>query len=59
MTSLGLVEKSEIKDYWAEFWPTYTPGFGKVMSRNRCEIILSFLHSANNDESVERGQPGQ
>uniref|UniRef100_A0A8D0A9A2 PiggyBac transposable element-derived protein domain-containing protein n=1 Tax=Sander lucioperca TaxID=283035 RepID=A0A8D0A9A2_SANLU len=56
--SMGLVHKSEIEDYWAEFWPTFTPGFGKVMSRNRFEIILSFFHFANNDEYVERGQPG-
>ncbi len=55
---MGLVEKAEIEDYWAEFWPTYTPGFGKVVSRNRFEIILSFLHFANNSEYVGRGQPG-
>ncbi|KAL1276603.1 hypothetical protein QQF64_036226 [Cirrhinus molitorella] len=55
---MGLVEKAEIEDYWAEFWPTYTPGFGKVMSWNRFEIILSFLHFANNNEYVGRGQPG-
>ncbi|KAI2645906.1 PiggyBac transposable element-derived protein 4 [Labeo rohita] len=55
---MGLVENAEIEDYWAEFWPTYTPGFGKVMSRNRFEIILSFLHFANNSEYVGRGQPG-
>ena len=56
--SMGLVHKSGIEDYWAEFWPTSTPGFGKVMSRNRFEIILSFFHFANNVEYVERGQPG-
>uniref|UniRef100_A0A8C1TF10 PiggyBac transposable element-derived protein domain-containing protein n=1 Tax=Cyprinus carpio TaxID=7962 RepID=A0A8C1TF10_CYPCA len=55
---MGLVEKAEIEDYWAEFWPSYTPGFGKVMSRNRFEIILSFLHFANNSDYVGRGQPG-
>uniref|UniRef100_A0A8P4JXH0 PiggyBac transposable element-derived protein domain-containing protein n=1 Tax=Dicentrarchus labrax TaxID=13489 RepID=A0A8P4JXH0_DICLA len=56
--SMGLVHKSEIEDYWAEFWPTFTPGFGKVMSRNRFEMNLSFFHFANNEEYVERGQPG-
>ncbi len=35
-----------------------THGFGKVMSRNRFEIILSFLHFTNNSEFVGRGQPG-
>ena len=56
--SMGLVEKSELEDYWADYWPTATPGFGKVMSRNRFELILSFLHFANNEMYVERGQPG-
>ncbi|KAM4583571.1 piggyBac transposable element-derived protein 4-like [Odontesthes bonariensis] len=55
---MGQVDKPEIEDYWAEFWPTHTPGFGKVMARNRFEIILSFLHFANNSEYVGRGQPG-
>lgn len=55
---MGVVEKPEIDDYWAEFWPAYTPGFGKVMPRNRFEIILSFLHFANNDEYIGKGQPG-
>uniref|UniRef100_A0A8C1XPE6 PiggyBac transposable element-derived protein domain-containing protein n=1 Tax=Cyprinus carpio TaxID=7962 RepID=A0A8C1XPE6_CYPCA len=49
---------SELEDYWAEYWPTATPGFGKVMSRNRFEMILSFLHFTNNEECVDRGQPG-
>ncbi|KAM4544857.1 piggyBac transposable element-derived protein 4-like [Odontesthes bonariensis] len=56
--SMGLVEKSEVEDYWAEFWPTATPGFGKVMSRNRFEIIMSFLHFVNNEHYIGRGQPG-
>lgn len=55
---MGLVEKPETEDYWASFWPTYTPGFGKVMSRNRFENILSFLHFANNDEYAQRDRPG-
>ena len=45
-------------DYWADYWSTATPGFGKVMSRNRFEMILSFLHFANNDNYIERGQAG-
>ena len=56
--SMGLVHKSGIEDYWAEFWPTSTPGFGKLMSMNRFKIILSFFHFANNEEYVEWGQPG-
>ena len=55
---MGLVHKSETVDYWEEFWPISTLGFGKVMLRNIFEIILSFFHFANNEEYVERGQPG-
>ena len=47
---MGLVEKSEVEGYWAEDWITATPGFGKVMTRNRFEIILSFIYFANNEE---------
>lgn len=54
---MGLVEKAEIEDYWASFWPTYTPGFAKIMSRNRFELIMSFLHFADNSKYVKRGQP--
>lgn len=54
---MGLVEKSEIEDCWDGFGPNYT-GFGKVMSRNRFKVILSFIHFVNNDECGERGLPG-
>lgn len=56
--SMALVEKHEIEDYWSTFWITATPGFASVMSRNRFEMILSFLHFANNDNYVRRGGPG-
>ena len=56
--SMGLVDKPEIEDYWATFWLTYTPGFGKVMSRNRFQMILSFLHFSDNNEYVRSGEPG-
>ena len=56
--SMGLVEKHDLADYWSEFGPTFTPGFGKIMSRNRFQIILSFLHFNNNENYIERGQPG-
>ncbi|KAL2102438.1 hypothetical protein ACEWY4_001606 [Coilia grayii] len=56
--SMGVVEKHELVDYWSEFWLTYTPGFGKIMSRNRFQIILSFLHFNDNQNYIGRGQPG-
>ena len=56
--TMGLVEKHEIEDYWETFWLTSTPGFSRIMSRDRFELILSFLHYANNEDHVARGQPG-
>lgn len=56
--SMGLVNKSELTDYRTRFWLTETPGFNKVMSRNRFQIILTFLHFVNNDNRTERGKPG-
>ena len=38
--SMGLCEKSEIEDYWAKWWITATPGYGKVMPRDRFEVIV-------------------
>ena len=56
--TMGLVEKHEIEDYWETFWLTATPGFSRIMSHDRFELILSFLHYANNEDHVARGQPG-
>ncbi|XP_014669491.1 PREDICTED: LOW QUALITY PROTEIN: piggyBac transposable element-derived protein 4-like [Priapulus caudatus] len=56
--AMGLVDKAELTDYWQLFWLTETPGFNKVMPRNRFQIILSFLHFVNNDDRISRGEPG-
>ena len=39
-------------NYWETFWLTSTPGFSHIMSRDRFELILSFLHYAN-DETMK------
>ena len=54
---MGLCEKS-IEDYWAKWWITATPGYEKVMPRDRFEVILFFLHWANNDDYVPKSQDG-
>ena len=56
---MGLCKKLEIEDYWAKWWITATPGYGKVMPRDRCKVILSFLYWANNDDHVPRDQDRQ
>ncbi|KAM9323010.1 uncharacterized protein KZ484_021087 [Pholidichthys leucotaenia] len=55
---MGIVAKPTLVDYWSEFWPTLTPGFGRVMSRCRFTVILSCLHFVNNENSVAWGEPG-
>ena len=54
----GLVQKHEIDDYWSTFWLIETPGFTKIVPRNRFERITSFLHYKNNELQIARGYPG-
>ncbi|XP_030839578.1 piggyBac transposable element-derived protein 4 [Strongylocentrotus purpuratus] len=56
--SMGLVTKPAIHMYWEENWLIGTPGFSKVMSRNRYQLINSLLHFVDNEDRVPRGQPG-
>ena len=56
--AMGLCQKHELEDYWGTYWLTYTP-FTDIMSRDRYELLTSFLHFADNaiDRPV-RGEPG-
>jgi hypothetical protein len=54
--SMGLCQKNEIEDYWENWWLTNT-AFGKVMSRDKYELLSSFLHFADN--SVQRPKKGE
>jgi hypothetical protein len=47
----GIVRKPEIEMYWTVDEALETPFFGKVMPRNRFELIWSFFHTANNEET--------
>ena len=55
--AVGLCQKPSIRSYWNEFWLTYTP-FNSIMSRNRFELIQTFLHFNNTELQVPRGQRG-
>ena len=57
--AMGLCQKNEIEDYWGTFWLTHL-SFSDVMSRNRYQLLTSFIHFANNDQvnRPTRGQPG-
>jgi hypothetical protein len=56
--SMGLVDKACLQDYWQDWWLTETPGYGKVMPRNKFQLILAFLHFSNNEDRVPNGEPG-
>ena len=55
--AMGLCQKRSIPSYWNKFWLTYTP-FNSIMSRNRFELIQTFLHFNNAELQVPRGQRG-
>ena len=52
--AMGLCQKPSIRSYWNKFWLTYTP-FNSIMSRNRFELIQTFLHFNNAELQVPRG----
>lgn len=45
----GIVQKGQLQDYWSTDELLSTPYFTKHMSRNRYQIILRFLHFADNE----------
>jgi len=55
--AMGLCTKPAIPDYWSTYWLTKTP-FNNIMSRNRYQLLSSFLHFNNNENQIARGEPG-
>jgi hypothetical protein len=59
--SMGVVKKPTYESYWennSRSWSMETPNFALVMSRNRFQLILQFLHCNNNVDAVPCDQPG-
>ena len=56
--AMGLVVQEDIADYWSTDPLLRTPFFSEVMTRDYFLNILSFLHLANNDTYIRRGQDG-
>ena len=46
----GIIRKPTLQSYWSTDELISTPMFAKVMSRNRFELILSYLHFNNNEQ---------
>ena len=53
--AMGLCQKPAHSDYWSGFWLTAVP-FSFVMSRNRFELLQTFVHFSNVEEQVRRGE---
>ncbi|KAM9296217.1 piggyBac transposable element-derived protein 4-like [Gastrophryne carolinensis] len=56
--AMGIVKKFSIESYWDTQSILATPLFPAIMSRNRYEILLRFLHFNDNTTAIPRGQPG-
>ena len=56
--AMGLCKKSRIEKYWSQGQIASTPYFGRYMSKNTFQLLLSNLHMANDDLNPRKGQPG-
>lgn len=55
--AMGLCNKPAISDYWSTYWLT-SVDFGKIITRNRFELLQTFLHFNNTANQVPKGQEG-
>ena len=54
---MGLIRKPVIAMYWSQD-PLYaTPLFGEIMSRNRYQLLLKFLHFNDNEKAPKANDP--
>lgn len=56
--SMGLVQKSDVQDYWSTDEVQDTPFFRNTMSRDRFLSIMSNFHITDNEQQIPRGQDG-
>lgn len=54
---MGVVQKPTLHSYWEKNKVTETPGFGKIMSRDRFMNILRFLHFVDNNDELPSDHP--
>lgn len=55
--AMGINSKPEIADYWSTYWLTANK-FSDDLSRNRYQLLNTFLHFSDNNQRVARGQDG-
>lgn len=58
LIAMGIVTQPAMSDHWTTDWLTQTPGFAKVMSRNRFQLLLSCIHFTDNTQ-IERDATGR
>ena len=59
LINMGLVTKNRMCDYWSQQYACdSTPWFATVMSRNRFQLLLKFVHLVDNTRIPAHGQPG-
>ena len=57
--AMGLLRLPKMKDYWQKTnWVLHVKSFGEVMARNQFMQLYRFLHVADNDKFVPRGDNG-
>ncbi|CAC5407995.1 unnamed protein product [Mytilus coruscus] len=52
--AMGIVKKTSIESYWEASGISETPNYRDVMSRNRFQAILRYLHCSDNTTAVPR-----
>ena len=55
---MGLVKKKDEEQYWAQQQYQETPGFNRIMPRNRFQLIGRMLHLNDCEVNIPRGQDG-
>lgn len=54
LIAMGLDKRPEIRDYWSQFSPDYTPWYHKMIGRERFEAIYHTMLHASNVDSVSK-----
>ena len=54
---MGAISLPSLHLYWTSKWPFSFPTFSSIMSRNRFELILKFIHFNDNEHQIPRDQP--
>jgi len=55
--AMGLVKRPNLENYWSQKSTVLTPFFGKYMSRNTFQLLLSNLHIADNQTNPHKDDP--